>query len=517
MRPSARATAFGVVDVPGRAPGIALVGADRHGARAPTSREEMRCSLLTVLVAVMAAAGCSDDGDERGVDADVASDPVDAPDAGDAGPDIVEEPDIDDGDADVADVFDASPPDTPDAPGDADTTPDPDVEVDADADVDTTPDVGPPALAATPCNFVYFDPTGRGVDTSILLGNTGDGAITVTGFRVPEHAARSFAFDSPALPFEIEAAETAPITLRYVAGYPLVDSTTEWIVTYLQEDVERELVCSARQNPPPDGCGLVDVDLSIVGDPLERSGSVLGWGAPLDTVLLSARALGDPIVDVFWRFASGPSLATRTVGPDPEAPDDPLRRHYVLTTPGSYSVCVEVAIEDGDFCDQCAQLSAEAPTGVWVELFWDEIEGDADLDLHGTLIGGAWFDEDNDEWGGNPTDGWGTDDTGTRAAAESAGPESLRLTRECQWLALGAHHAGGDGSASPVLRVYRDGEFLGQITGPALVSGEFWDAGRVHVESDRVLVVDEVLTDVVPGEVVPPATDSMRLSGLCGS
>ena len=467
----------------------------------------MRTSVSLLCLTTLLASGCSDDdgsgdfGPELGLDA---ADVVDSEPTPDAPADVADDVDVD-GDPDI-DVEDAEA-DAPDAEtgggevGDA-----------ADAELEVAPTLG-----ANPCSFIFSDLTGRGVEHSILLHNFGEVGLEVLGFELSESGQRAYSFEAPDLPFVVGPDTTQEVTLLFESGYPEAFGTTEWRVVYQLSGVELALVCNARQDRRPDGCDLIDVDLSVVGDPLARVGPSVGWAEPLDTIALRAGSLGDAIEELVWRLDSGPPQAARALTPDPEAPDNEFVRHYRLATPGSYRICAEAASVGGDFCRECPTISVTAPDGVWVELFWETADGTADLDLHGVFIGHPWFDESSDAWSGNPTDAWGAERTGLVGEATEDGPETLRLTSDCQWLAVGAHHAGGEGRAVPVLRVYTDGEFLSELAGPSLAPGEFWDAGRVHVDGARLLAVNEVIPEIEPGEVIPPATESMRLSGLCGS
>jgi hypothetical protein len=419
---------------------------------------------------------------------------------------------------DAAEDLPADPDLNDEVPPESDVVPDADTEPDVDAPDAVDEDVVTvrPHLSAAPCSFVFADTTGRGFNQPIQLHNSGTATAEVRAIEIPETAATRFSFVTPELPFEIEPGESRAITLYYEAGYPDGDRTLDWVVHYGNEDTEFEFECSTRQDGPSDSCPLVDVELSVVDDPLGRRGPAIGWASTLDTIRLEARELtDDPIEDLFWRFHSGPPHAERQFIESPDEPDNEFVRNYRLVTPGAYSLCLEVASVDGEFCSQCSSVGADAPDALWAEVFWDVEFGNADLDVHAVRMTGAWFDEDVDAWVGNEGLAWGDETSGLRTADEVRGPETVQIIEECRWFALGVHHTAGESAATPILRVYSSGAFLTEVRGPTLQPGDFWDAARLHWPDGRVLVVDEHLESVIPGEFSPPVTDSMLRSGLC--
>ena len=482
-----------------------LPGADQSGS--PLSRWPMRILLTATLTAGCLALGCSG--------TDEATEPDAAPDvAPDLVADVADEPDMIEDSAPDVDVGEELPP-TPDVV--PDLADEPDTLPDADA-LDVADDeviVVEPNFNVAPCAFVFADTNGRGFDQPIQLVNNAVAPAEIRAIEVPETAAARFSFIAPEMPFELGAGESVEVTMHYESGFP-GDRTLDWVLHYAHGDVGHQVACTARADGPADSCPIVDLELSVVGDPLERRGPVVGWAAPLDTIRLEAiETGGDPVEESLWRFNNGPPRAARTLTEDPEDPENPLLRHYRLSTPGSFSLCLEVAGESGEFCEQCTDVAAEAPDGIWAELFWDVELGNADLDFHGVRMNGDWFDEEVDVWGGNPGAAWSGDGSGLLATDEFRGPETIAIHEECRWYALGAHHVSGDAPAVPFLRVYSGGAFLTELTGPVLEPGDFWDAGRAHRGGGRVLVVNTHLEDVTPGEFAPAVTDAMVRSGLC--
>jgi hypothetical protein len=232
--------------------------------------------------------------------------------------------------------------------------------------------------------------------------------------------------------------------------------------------------------------------LSVPDEPLQ---------SPLTTLQLdgtSSLSPAGPITAYYWAVTAPPG-ATAWLNPSPGSPQPLLELHSV----GQWDVGLVVADAQGvASCTPVVQsFEVSAPDGLHVELFWqpplNPVETPAaDLELHlahqnaagfdvdGDDVPEVWFDNKWDCYWFNPSPDWapggGSDPQMLRTDATGAGPEvvALAVPEAASPYRLGVRHAGSPGAptATPRLKVWYSGTLALDLTGPALVAGDLWEA-----------------------------------------
>ena len=300
----------------------------------------------------------------------------------------------------------------------------------------------------------------------------------------------------------------------------------------IQPELTIDLVARGAEGTCPEAVATATID----GAPMQPSTSITA--APLDTVLLDGSESFDEdgdIIDWQWEVLEDPP------GIDAELEyvdeDDDSRRQFDPLTAGDYRIGLTVMDDSGfQSCEQAVvDVTVIPDQNIHVELTWTNPEDPdetneigSDLDLHLVKMGpGEWFDltwsvyfqhpnqEGNDIW--NPEDP--SLDIDVR---DGAGPENITMETpdHCQWYGVGVHYYEKQfGTAYATIRIYINGDL--QFVRPHFPleeTGEFWDAARIHWDSDEsgatVLGVDGFYP-MAPAGQEPEVTDDMIEQGLC--
>ncbi len=451
-------------------------------------------------------------------DADVA-DAVDASEQADVPVDSEPDP------LDVFDVAEDALDTTEDGEDDGDIGDEADLRDAAERDADAPPrDVaeevynGPIApIGIDLCALQFADVLGTGVEQTVHIANRSDAAFFVTEILLPTEAEGVFEF-AVELPLEVPPQSVRGITFRYTPGLPDAPDIVEYTIVMQQDDAERTVSCLLERISLPDICDTIDIEMSVVGDPLERSGRALGWAKPLDLVRLEA-VPDNPEVnleEIAWRVDNAPAFANPLIAESEEFPDSPTHREYKLYTPGSHRICADTISAGDVFCTECAEITTTFGDGLWLQVTLPFATTAVDLQLHVVRADQVWFDEAADSWPGSPGADWVVDGAGFAGAASSIGPSFAKVAGDCQWFAIGVFHNGG-APASPSLELFADNVFVDLLGGPELQAGEFWDAGRVHLPTNTFDPANLHFTVFEVGVDRPEDTPQMSRLELCSA
>ncbi|MEM1349522.1 MAG: choice-of-anchor D domain-containing protein, partial [Myxococcota bacterium] len=420
------------------------------------------------------------------------------------------------------------------------------------------------ANANAPCIFVASTavnigqvPIGDSKSTPVSIRNCGQQPLSISAIRLTKNSDDSeFALDLRGNDNDNDGLLDRSIEILpdqeedfFVDYIPAGDGTDSGEIVIGSNDPRRpELTLTLRARGSDGECPVAQAGGYVLGQgttPRKDISSI-----PLETIVLDASSSTDPDgfipnerANYVWTVLEAPSDYPGVDGaiqPLASSPDDYTRQEIRLLLAGSYRFQLEVIDNQGfrssgcgDAPPQIVNVLAVPNEKILVELTWtnpedpDEADGDgSDVDLHMVKMGpGRWFEAPYDTYFQNKEPLWSPeqpsldiDDT------DGGGPENVQLDNpgNCEWYAVGVHYFRQFfGTAYVTIRIYIDSNLVfEEINVPLERTNQFWDVARIHWDSKRVLLVNELL-DVTPRGVPPTVTmsgfDNMVDSKLCTS
>jgi len=424
------------------------------------------------------------------------------------------------------------------------------------------------ANANAPCIFVSSTainigqvPIGETSKTAVGIRNCGRQTLLVSNIRLVKNSDDSeFVIDLQGndndndglidRPIEIPPNEEEDFIVEYI---PAGEGTDSGEIVVVSNDPSRpELLLTLRARGSMGECPIAQAGAFVRGQGAGTPRKQIS-ASPLDTIILDASLSTDPDgfipnerANYVWTVVEAPRDypgPQQAIQPLETNPDDFTRQRFPLLLAGSYTFQLEVIDNEGfrssgcgDEDPQIVEVLARPSEKILVELTWtnpedpDETDGDgSDVDLHMVKMGpGRWFERPYDIYFSNTENFWAPEEPSLDIDdTDGAGPENIQLDNpnSCEWYAVGVHYYNQFfGTAFVTVRIYIDSNLVfEELNFPLERTGQFWDVARIHWDSKRVLLVNQ-LFDLTPQGVEPTVTtaldnpnDNMVDSGLCTS